>query len=397
MKKLFLAIAAVAVTVLSSCDNTPKVVNATVNVSEAELAAGVPKPASYAVTLTNTTTAETLKANTENGSAAFTLAPGIYNVLVEGASNADGVAYTLSGSDRLTAVEEGASVTVAVKASQSAALIFKEVFYSGHYDWYFRDQYYEIYNNSDQTVYADGLCICDLDMYDWDGTPIEYDIAEPEKYVFSQFIWQVPGDGDDYPIAPGESFVIAQWATDHRIETLGGEFGKDLTGAEFEAILGESTLWNGTVITDNPAINMNQFTAAYSMPQWLTAVGGASIVIFFPPKDLDGTALTYEVGSDSIYGAALAIPVDCILDGVHTCDSEETALSTQINSSIDAGFICCSGNYSNESIVRKVVETKEDGRKVYQDTNNSISDFEISTEPKIRRNGEGTPSWNTWK
>lgn len=396
MKKLFLAIAAVAVTVLSSCDNTPKTVNATVNVSEAELEAGVPKPASYAVTLTTTTTAETIKANTENGSVAFSLAPGIYNVLVEGASNEDGVAYTLSGSDRLTAVEEGASVTVTVKASKAAALIFKEVYYSGHEDWYFRDQYYEIYNNSDQTVYADGLCICALEMYDYDGTPIEYDIADADKYVFGQQVWQIPGDGDDYPVAPGESIVVAQWATDHSQESLGGALGKDLTGAEFEAILGESTLWNGTVITDNPAINMNQFASAYSLPQWLTAVGGASLVMFFPPEDMDGTKLTYTVGSDSIYGACLAIPISCVVDGIHTCESSETALSTQISSDIDAGYVCCSGIYVNESIVRKVAETKEDGRKVYQDTNNSLSDFEVTTDPKIRRNGEGIPSWNTW-
>lgn len=397
MKKLFLAIATVAVAVLSGCDKTPKVVNATVVVSEADLEAGVPKPDSYTVSLTNTTTAEVVKADTENGSASFVLAPGLYNVLVEGASNADGVAYTISASDSFSALEEGASVTVKVKASKSAALIFKEVFYCGHEDWYFRDQYYEIYNNSDQTVYADGLCICNLELFDYEGTPIEYDIENAQNYVFGSHVWQVPGNGTTYPVAPGESIVIAQWATDHSQEGLGGALGKDLISAEFEAIVGESTLWNGTVITDNPAVNMVKFAENYSLPQWLTPVGGASLILFFPPKGMDGTALTYTVGSDSIYGAALAIPIDCVLDGIHTCESDAKAIDTAIPSAIDAGFVCCSGTYVNESIVRKVAETKADGRKVYKDTNNSTADFEVSTDPKIRRNGEGTPSWNTWK
>ncbi len=397
MKKTFLALAAAAALVLAGCDKEETQVAATVTVDASGLEAGAPVPDSYKVTLSNTSTTEVFTAQTENGSATFTVTPGIYTILVEGSAASDGNAYTYSGNGRMVATSDGAAETVAVTATKAAALIFKEVFYSGHFDWYFRDQYYEIYNNSDQTVYADGLCIADLDMYDFDGTPIEYDIPDAQNYLFSQFVWQVPGDGDDYPLAPGESIVIAQWATNHATDELGGELGKDLYGAEFEAIEGESTLWNGTVITDNPAVNMIKYASAYTMPQWLTSVGGAGLVLFFPTDDMDGTALTYQVGSDSIYGAALAIPVGCVVDVVNTCSDAASATLSNIPASMDAGYVFCSANYSNESIVRKVAETKEDGRVVYKDTNNSLSDFEVSTEPQIRRGGSGTPSWNTWK
>ena len=232
-------------------------------------------------------------------------------------------------------------------------------------------------------------------MYEWDGTPTEYDIANPEKYVFAQQVWQVPGNGTTYPIAPGESFVIAQWATDHSTAELGGELGKDLTGAEFEAIEGQTELWNGTVITDNPAVNMRHFASAYDLPQWLTDVGGAGLILFFPPEGMDPTQLTYQTGSSSIYGAALAIPVDCIVDGINTIENESSISMHNAPVSVDAGYIFCSGYYVNESIVRKVSETK-DGRTIYKDTNNSSSDFEVSSQPRIRRNGEGVPSWNTW-
>ncbi len=397
MKKAFLAFAAAAALVLAGCEKQATQVAATVTVDASGLEADAPVPDSFKVTLSNTSTTEVYTAQTENNSATFTLTPGIYTVLVEGSATAEGNAYTYSGNGRMVAMADGAEGTITVTATKAAALIFKEVFYAGHYDWYFRDQYYEIYNNSDQTVYADGLCIADLDMYSYDGTPIEYDIPDAENYLFAQFVWQVPGDGDDYPVAPGESIVIAQWATNHATDDLGGEFGKDLSGAEFEGIEGESTLWNGTVITDNPAINMIKYAAAYPVPQWLTPVGGSGLVIFFPTEDMDGTALTYEVGSDSIYGAALAIPVSCIVDAINTCPDAASATLSNIPMNLDAGYVSCSANYCNESIVRKVAETKEDGRVVYQDTNNSLSDFEVSTEPQIRRGGAGTPSWNTWK
>lgn len=398
MKKAFLAFAAAASLILAGCDKQETQVAATVTVDASGIEAGAPVPDSFKVTLSNTSTTEVFTAQTENNSATITVTPGIYTVLVEGSATADGNAYTYSGSGRMVAMADGAaSETIAVTATKAAALIFKEVFYSGHFDWYFRDQYYEIYNNSDQTVYADGLCIADLDMYNWEGTPIEYDIPDAKNYLFSQFVWQVPGDGDDYPVAPGESIVIAQWATNHATDELGGELGKDVSGAEFEAIEGESSLLDGTVITDNPAINMVKYAAAYSMPQWLTAVGGAGLVMFFPTEDMDGTALTYQVGSDSIYGAALAIPLNCIIDVINTCSDAASATLSGIPMSMDAGYVCCSGDYSNESIVRKVADTKEDGRVVYQDTNNSFSDFEVSAEPQIRRGGAGTPSWNTWK
>lgn len=396
MKRLFYAIAVVGVIALAACDKTPKAVNATVTIDESALATDVPTPDFYSVTLTNTTTSEQFKADSENKSASFVLTPGVYSVLVEGAASAGGATYTISGNGSLSALEEGASLAVTVNAAKSAALIFKELYYSCYGDnYYFRDQFYEIYNNSDQTVYADGLCICTLDMYSYEGVPVEYDIPNREKYVFAKFVWQIPGDGDDYPVAPGESFVIAQWATDHSIESLGGARHQDLTGAEFEALVGETTLWNGTVITDNAAINMVQFSAAYSAFQWLNNVGGSTMILFFPPEGMSHE-LTYEVGSDSPYSAALAIPTECILDAVHACENAEDAARVTVPAEHDSGYIFCSGPYSGESIVRKIAETKEDGRIVYKDTNNTSSDFEVCEEPKIRRNGEGVPSWNTW-
>ena len=49
-----------------------------------------------------------------------------------------------------------------------------------------------------------------------------------------------------------------------------------------------------------------------------------------------------------------------------------------------------------ESIARKIKETRPDGTKVYQDTNNTSNDFEVKKDPQVRRYGAKVPSWNTW-
>ena len=53
--------------------------------------------------------------------------------------------------------------------------------------------------------------------------------------------------------------------------------------------------------------------------------------------------------------------------------------------------------YVSKSVARKVKETKQDGRVIYYDTNNSSEDFAVMDVPMIRRNGAKAPVWNTWK
>ena len=54
------------------------------------------------------------------------------------------------------------------------------------------------------------------------------------------------------------------------------------------------------------------------------------------------------------------------------------------------------GSYTGQSISRKILSTEDDGRVIYQDTNNTSSDFQVNDTPVVRRNGAGVPSWNTW-
>ncbi len=410
MKKILLILAVLATAAaFSSCkkDGT-KTVLINVTVDESSLDQGLVKPDSYKVTVTNTATTTAVTANTENGKASFVeLVPGIYSVEVNAVVVSDGRQYVYSGSQASVNATDDANVAVAVTASKESALVFKEIYYcgckigAGDYDTYFRDQFWEIYNNSTETVYADGLCLTSLSnnyaSYDF-STIYKYDIAEPEKYLFVKTVWQIPGNGTQYPVKPGESIVVAQWATDHTAEKLGKSGSINLTGADFEAILGETTLFNGVVITDNPAINMSRvIETGYAMPQWLVSVGDDAIVLFKPSKPLVNE--NFIASTNGGYTDAREILRSDVLDAVQWRTNQEDGLKDGglfLPKEIDAGFQFLGASYVGKSLSRKVAYTREDGTVVYQDTNNNTNDFEINNKPVVRRNGAGVPSWNTW-
>lgn len=391
-----------AVLAMVGCQKTgTKTISINVRVDEAKIAAaGIQSPDSYDVTISNFATGSTIEAKTENGLATATgIVPGVYTVTVSGSQNQGGFIYTIAGSEsNVSLIADGAEVVVKVDAVKEAALVFKEIYYTGVKDYYFRDQFYEIYNNSTEVVYADSLCIAETIFASYDKSIIyEWPIENADQYVFVKVVWQIQGDGHSYPIKPGESFVISQWATNHKAESLSkGVSPVDLTGAEFEAIEKESTAPSGLVLTDNPAINMKKvIQAGYAMPQWLTSVSGSQYIIFKPSKPLKNEDFITATNAD-YNGVGREVLISDVIDAVQTV-SDETGMNVLgLPKVLDAGAIWCSGQYVGESIARKIKETRPDGTKVYQDSNNTTNDFEVKKDPQVRRYDAKVPSWNTW-
>ena len=130
---------------------------------------------------------------------------------------------------------------------------------------------------------------------------------------------------------------------------------------------------------------------------WLTPVSGSRYVLFKPSIEIrtsDFLVPTNEEAAAQNY--AVEILVSDVIDAVEAIADETNIQYKGLPLILDAGYIWCSNTYCGESICRKIKETKEDGRIVYQDTNNTCNDFEVSTTPTIRRNGAKVPSWNTW-
>lgn len=397
MKKLFFVLAAALM--MFACDQKgAETITVSVSISDSTLVAeGIPTPESYEVVFTNVNTNQIVTvASVNNVATVSDLLPGMYNVSVSASVSADGFSYNIAGSlSNVNFAVDGDAQTVAVTAVKSSALVFKEIYYTGSAsgNYYFRDQFYEIYNNSDQVVYVDSLCICETVFANYDFSTIyTWEIANPEQYVFAQVIWQLPGDGDDYPVKPGESIVIAQWGVDHAVNDSLNPV--DLSGAEFEAVEEESTTWTGLVLTDNVAINMKKVVnaAGYNMPQWLTSVSGSRYVLFYPEGELLNSDFIVAQGTST---QAREIPLANVVDAVETIGDETLIQYKGLPSTLDAGYIWCSGIYSGESIARKI-STTVDGRNIYVDTNNTTNDFEVKSVPTIRRDGAVAPEWNTW-
>lgn len=367
-----------------------------------KLPEGVPAPTSYTYKLNNyTDKIEVIK--TGDGSGTITLdnvIPGIYTINVSSEVSTSDFTYNFNGNvTNKQLLTDNEKVAVDVAASKSGNIVFKELYYCGSKTpsggSYFRDQYYELYNNSNSVQYADGLCIGNINpllatanLPSWPG-------ENPDDYLYFNTIWQVPGvpqnmEGatQNYPIQPGESIIIAQMADNHQREELNPACPINLLGAEFETYVRSTA-----IIKDNPAINM--YMAFWPSPtyQWLVTVFGGAYAIFFPDKEINPNDYVSPLNrTDKCY----KVSIDLVVDAVELVNDESKMKLKRMPAVLDAGATTVSSIYSGKSVARKVKTTLEDGRIVYQDTNNSTEDFEVMDRPVPRRNGAKIPAWNTW-
>ena len=319
--------------------------------------------------------------------------PGIYTITASSEMSADGFTYNYSGSAvNLDIVENDESINVTVEASKSGALVMKEIYYCGSRTptggSYFRDQFYEIYNNSETVQNVRGLCIANINPLTATANLPVWPGDDAASYIYCLAIWQVPDD-KDYPLNPGESIIIAQMADDHTKSNLNPNCPVSLLSAEFETYVNTTS-----IISDNPAINMVMAFWPSPTPQWLTTVFGSAFVIFFPDEPIDPANYISPVGSTS---KNYKIAIENVVDAVELVGNANQVQLKRMPTVLDAGAATVGGTYQGASVARKIKETKNDGRVIYYDTNNSSNDFEVMNPPVIRRNGALAPSWNTWK
>ncbi len=319
--------------------------------------------------------------------------PGVYTITITSEKNQGGFTYNYSGNVVNTdIVTNNKQINVEVGASKSGALVFKEVYYCGSRtpknSSYFRDQFYEIYNNSEVVQNVRGLALALLHPQKATANLPVWSEPDADDFVYALQIWQVPDDMD-YPLNPGESIIIAQMADDHNKENLNPNSPVNLITAEFETFVKTSSF-----VQDNPAINMTMAFWPRPSNQWLTTVFGGVFAIYFPTEPIDPSKTVQPIGSST---QCIRIPIINVVDAIENIDDENKIQLKRLPAILDAGAATVGGTYVAKSVARKVRETKEDGRVILYDTNNSTEDFEAMDPPVIRRYGAKAPSWNTWK
>lgn len=240
----------------------------------------------------------------------------------------------------------------------SSPLVISEIYACGPpgSGLYYHDKYIEIFNNTDSTLYLDSIIIAVVYSSSYLG--INY-VNDPE-YIHSKSIWFFPGNGNDYPIQPGQFVVCAEDAIDHRINAPNSV---DLSQVDFEFYKEDAP------DVDNPAIpNMLKFYQD-SGNDWL--IGGEK-----------GALVIAKISIDSLkpYGdGEFLIPYKNIIDGVEYM-SDPTQLDKKIcNQSIDAGTTGGIQFYTGKSMQRKMISNT--GRYILKDDNNSSVDFNIINKP----------------
>lgn len=322
--------------------------------------------------------------------------PGIYTITVSSEKSEDGFTYNYAGNAvNIGIVEDGENIKVDVGASRSGALVFKEVYYSGSRTItggsYFRDQFYEIYNNSETVQNVRGLSIALINPLTATANRPVWPGSDADKYVYAINIWQVP-DTTDFPLNPGESIVIAQMGDNHKKENLNPNSPVNLLSAEFETLVRTTAL-----IQDNAAINMTMAFWPSPTPQWLTTVFGGAFVLFFPTEPINPNSSTEVVSPVGLTTQNYRIPIDIVVDALENVGNPNQMELKRMPAVLDAGAATVDGTYVAKSVARKVKETLPDGRVILYDTNNSTNDFEVMDTPEIRRYNAKAPSWNTWQ
>lgn len=375
-----------------------------ISLDESGFAEGVPSPDSYLVTFTNTNTGEITEIETSSKSVSVSqLIEGVYDVV----ATARYSIYNYLGSAKAVVIDsEDALTSIKISATKSSSLIFKEIFYCGSKTPaktnYMKDNYFEIYNNGSEPVYVDGLCISSSSNYssssinfaDNNGHLVAADgsstkMVANDYVAVKDIIWQIPGDGKTYLLNPGESFIIASSATDHTAADKNPN-SIDLSSAEFETVC-DKYIENGQVdnLSSDNMILLNPQNATITK-QYLVSVANAGLILFAPSTPVADATIIANYNGGNPSGAYVPILRSDILDGVNWVKNATT--NPYLPENIDAGKTWVSGNYVNESIVRKEEGKSSEGNPIYQDTNNSTNDFTVAKDPTIRRNSKKA-SW----
>jgi len=245
--------------------------------------------------------------------------------------------------------------TIYLSPIQLAPVLINEIYYAGPQNniHFFYDQYIELFNRSDSTVYLDGMILTRC------RTSPEFRVLmDTVDYVQNVYAYKFPGTpgGNDYPLEPGEYIVIATDAYDHS-QTVTNAV--DLSHADFEFF--------------------NQYRNDYDnpdVPNLLNIIPNIG-VDFYIGLGCDAVVLadgsSYEVVMVSTsYGDRLYcnVPISTVLDGVeYGSASTAKGLTYRIDTGKAGGGL---QKYSGKTIQRA---------NPFQDTNNSTNDFQITNGP----------------
>ncbi len=300
---------------------------------------------------------------------------GIYDITAQGSLNKQ--QYIFGQSDVTIDKSTKTIIINLLQNNTSKGLLIREIFYSGATKTkgkgsYTFAHYVVLNNNSDETLYADSLVFV--------GTASNTKIAADKyrsylpKAVVADFAFMIPGNGKSHPVKPGQDLVICMEAKNHNeIASNAPNLARKAHFEWFEP----NDIYQ---LTDNPKVpNME---ILFKTSRTITALhmrGYVSYFIFKLTKSKERlfkeNAAMFPYPNPKVPPVLRPIiPAEWILDGVELFD-QAGGITKALPATVDKTHTFCSETGKGYTIQRKVAMTVK-GRKVYRDTNDSMSDFE---------------------
>ncbi len=343
-----------------------------------------PVPAGVEVKILNTQTArETVLLTDAAGMVSGLFVQGNYNLATSFTVTEGSDEYVFNGvmNDFLLSQETTADLDL-VLVDNSGGFILKEIYFAGSKTSadksYYDDQFHEIYNNSNDTLYADGLCIgCMQQTSTNPNVWVNNDGTFMNKLPVTFHVWIIPGTGKQHPVYPGESIIIAQDGMDHKSDPNGNSLSPvNLGNADWESyveVSGKDIDYPGV-----PNLTM-MYTTSTTMNDWIHSVFGYATIIFRLPVDwqtyVNNTANFMTLPGSTSKTQYFMVDKSQVIDAVEIVRAEEDKRYKRLHNDLDAGYTYMeNGTYCSKSVRRKA-KMIIDGRVIYKDTNNSTADF----------------------
>lgn len=323
-----------------------------------------------------------------DGTATFTLPNGLYRVTLSGR---DGSNVFNASADKIAV--SGGDYTLALKLSISKAgsIVIKELYCGGCKKFpqegdYQADQYIILHNNDYQVQYLDGICFGTLSPYNSTGSNpwISGGGELPEFLPLIQAVWQFPGDGDDFPLQPGEDAVLClRGAIDHAAQyPLSVNLNRPDYFVCYNSTYFDNTKFHpapGNLISQDRYLDVviktgkaNAYTMSLSSP---------AVVIFRAEGITIQDYVLIPENVTPVPGNAVdnvvKVPYEWVLDAVEVFDGRSASNQKRLAASADAGYVSLSDTFLGHTLMRRVDEeaTAQASYEILVDTNNSLNDF----------------------
>ena len=351
-------------------------------------------PAGFKVQVEDMNTGAGYVADTDStGIASFNLPNGIYRVMMSGR---DGDNIYNGSADKVVVSTRAVELALGLKMSRAGSIIIKEIYCGGckklpQEGDYQADQYIILHNNDFNVQYLDSLCLGTLSPYNSTSTNpwVSEDeqtgaLTYPDFLPIIQAVWKFPGDGDDFPLQPGEDAVVClRGAIDHAAQ-FPLSVNLDVPGY---FVCYNSTYFSNTMYHPAPGANISEdryldvVIKTGKANAYTLSINSPTVVLFRAQGE---TIEDYVRKADSVTpvpGSAVdnvvKIPFGWVKDAVEVFDGRSTTNMKRLPADVDAGYVTQTDIFTGRSLMRKVdeVASLSSGYEVLVDTNNSSEDM----------------------